>query len=186
MLTSTPSMMLLGTVINIMFVLGRSEQWPTISQVSLSKLNSETLPGNLLPNFLFMQGSIEGGSVGVNIGGGRGTKKPFTPDDTCTDDIFEGAMEDMRSPQLPYLTQDLWTCDRVVEEIPAWTMETDELLVTVTPQYSGKIWSIYDKTRGRDLLFNNRAHQPANIGALKSWAAGGCEFNWSPGTEEGH
>ena len=30
-------------------------------------------------------------------------------------------------------------------------------------------------------LYNNRAHQPANIGALKAWAAGGAEFNWSPG-----
>ena len=27
----------------------------------------------------------------------------------------------------------------------------------------------------------SRAHQPANIGALKSWAAGGAEWNWSPG-----
>jgi len=49
--------------------------------------------GNLLPNFLFQQGSIEGGSVGVKIGGGRGTPKPFVPDDSCGDDIFEGAME---------------------------------------------------------------------------------------------
>ena len=90
-------------------------QWATIGQISMNKMNSETLPGNLLPNFLFMQGAIEGGSVGVNIGGGRGNKKPFMPDDTCTDDIWEGAMEDMRSPQLPYLTQDLWTCARTIE-----------------------------------------------------------------------
>ncbi len=77
----------------------------SIRKDSMSIINSETLPGNLLPNFLFMQGSIEGGSVGVKIGGGRGTPKPFQPDDSCTDDIFENAMQDMRSPQLPYLTQ---------------------------------------------------------------------------------
>ena len=76
-----------------------------VQKSSMNVLNSETLPGNLLPNFMFQQGSIEGGSIGVKIGGGRGTAKPFTPDDTCTDDIFEGAMTDMRSPQLPYLTQ---------------------------------------------------------------------------------
>lgn len=57
--------------------------------------------------------------------------KPFTPDDTCTDDIFDGAMEDMRSPQLPYLTQDLWTCDRKQEDIQAYTMETDALKVVL-------------------------------------------------------
>ena len=153
----------------------------SIQETTLTKINSETLPGNLLPGFLFMQGDIEGGSVGVTIGGGRGEALPFIPDDSCHDDIFEGAMEDMRSPQLPYLTQDLWTCDRKEEDIPAWVMETDELKVTITPQYSGKIWAIYDKKRQREWLFNNRAHQPANIGALKSWASGGCEFNWSPG-----
>jgi hypothetical protein len=152
-----------------------------IKKSSINILNSETLPGNLLPNFLFQAGAIEGGSVGVKIGGGRGAPHPFIPDDTCGDDIFDGAMEDMRSPQLPYLTQDLWTCDRAPTDIPVWTMETEELKVTITPQYAGKVWTIYDKVRQKDVLFNNRAHQPANIGALKSWASGGCEWNWSPG-----
>lgn len=153
----------------------------TISRNDLSVMNSETLPGNLLPNFMFMQGSIEGGSIGVKIGGGRGDPHPFIPDDTCGDDIFDGAMEDMRSPQLPYLTQDLWTCDRKQEDIQAYTMETEALKVTITPQFAGKVWGIYDKIRERELLYANRAHQPANIGALKSWAAGGAEWNWSPG-----
>jgi hypothetical protein len=152
-----------------------------ISPSSLSIINSDTLPGNLLPNFLFQQGSIEGGSIGLKIGGGRGTPRVFTPDDTCLDDIFEGAMMDTRSPQLPYLTQDQWTCDRKVEDMSVWNFENDDLLVTITPQFAGKVWGIYDKKRQRDLLFNNRAHQPANIGALKAWASGGAEWNWSPG-----
>ena len=152
-----------------------------ISKAPMSIINSETLPGNLLPNFMFMQGSIEGGSVGVKLGGGRGTPKPFTPDDSCTDDIFDGAMTDMRSPQLPYLTQDLWTCERKTENIDVWKLESEDISVTITPQYAGKVWGIYDKKRSREWVFNNRAHQPANIGALKSWAAGGSEWNWSPG-----
>lgn len=153
----------------------------SIKKTSLSILNSDTLPGNLLPGFLFMQGSIEGGSVGVNIGGGRGNPHPFNPDDSCTDDIFDGAMTDMRSPQLPYLTQDLWTCDRKEEDIEMWQMESEDLTVTISPQYAGKVWGIYDKKRSREWLFANRAHQPANIGALKAWASGGSEWNWSPG-----
>lgn len=153
----------------------------TLKSSKMKVLNSETLEGNLLPNFLFQQGSIEGGSVGVKIGGGRGVAKPFMPDDSCGDDIFDGAMDDMRSPQLPYLTQDSWTCDRKPEDIPVWLLEDENLKVTITPQYDGKVWAIYDKQRGKELLYNNRAHQPANIGALKSWAAGGAEWNWSPG-----
>mmetsp|Transcript_18921 Transcript_18921/g.19656 ORF Transcript_18921/g.19656 Transcript_18921/m.19656 type:complete len:730 (-) Transcript_18921:148-2337(-) len=156
-------------------------QAATIKKSSINILNSETLPGNLLPNFLFQQGSIEGGSIGVKTGGGRGTPKPFVPDELNPDDIFEGAMEDERSPQLPYLTQDLWTCDRTPEELDVWNLEDESLRVTISPQFAGKVWTIYDKVRERDILFNNRAHQPANIAALKSWASGGCEWNWSPG-----
>ena len=62
-------------------------------------------------------------------------------------------------------------------------MENEDLRVTVTPQYAGKVWAMFDKKRNRELLFNNRAHQPANIGALKSWASGGAEWNWSPGMQ---
>ena len=159
-------------VVGLVATLATASAATVIKSEKMNIINSETLPGNLLPNFMFQQGSIEGGSVGVKIGGGRGTAKPFTPDDSCGDDIFDGAMEDMRSPQLPYLTQDLWTCDRKQEDINVWTMEDDDLKVTITPQYAGKIWGIYDKNRKKDLLFANRAHQPANIGALKSWAAG--------------
>lgn len=119
--------------------------------------------------------------MGVNIGGGKGTLKPFVPDDSCGDDIFEGAIEDERSPQLPYLTQDLWGCEREQKDMDTIVLENDELKVTVTPQYAGKVWGIWDKKRQRELLFANRAHQPANIGALKAWAAGGAEWNWSPG-----
>ncbi len=35
-------------------------QQNAINKIFMNKINSETLPGNLLPNFLFMQGSIEG------------------------------------------------------------------------------------------------------------------------------
>jgi hypothetical protein len=159
----------------------QQEGGAAVHKITMNKLFSETEPGNLLPQFMFQQGAIEGGSIGVNIGGGRGVAIPFTPDDTCGDDIFEGANLDLRSPQLPYLTQDLWGCERESKDFPAWTLEDDYLEVTVTPQWAGKVWSIYDKKRGKDILFNNRAHQPANIGALKAWAAGGAEWNWSPG-----
>ena len=130
---------------------------------------------------MFMQGALEGGSIGINIGGGKGEALPFLPDDSCGDDIFEGANADLRSPQLPYLTQDLWGCEREPTDVPAYALEDEHLKVIVTPQWAGKVWTIFDKARGKDVLFNNRAHQPANIGALKAWAAGGAEWNWSPG-----
>jgi len=165
----------------LLCLLGTGAQAMTISRGKLKYINSETKPGNLLPQFLFQQGNIEGGGIGLRIGGGRGTPHPFNPDDSCGDDIFDGAMEDMRSPQLPYQTQDLWGCERQETEIDVIILESDSMRVTVTPQYAGKIYGMFDTKRQRELLFANRAHQPANIGALKAWAAGGAEWNWSPG-----
>ena len=43
------------------------------------------------------------------------------------------------------------------------------------------MWSLYHKKFKREMLFNNPAHQPANIGLRKAWTSGGCEWNWSPG-----
>ena len=125
-----------------------------------------------------MQGNLEGGAIGFNTGGGRGIKQPFIPDDSAGEDIFDGALEDQRSPQLPYLTQDLWGCEREEGNMDTVVMEDEFLKVTIVPSVSGKVWSIYDKKRNRDVLYNNPAHQPANIGALKAWGAGGSEWNW--------
>ena len=38
---------------------------------------SETRPGNILPQFLFLEGEEEGGSGEVKLGGGRGTLPPL-------------------------------------------------------------------------------------------------------------
>lgn len=143
-------------------------------------VNSKVLPANLLPNFLFSQGKVEAGAS-VKTGGGRGTMQPFIPDDSVSDDIFQDAMTDMRSPQLPYLTQDLWGCERADDEIDVYVLENEYLKVTITPQYGGKIQSMYDKKLQKEMLYNNKVHQPANIGTLHAWVAGGIEFNWSPG-----
>jgi hypothetical protein len=144
-------------------------------------LMSTTLDRNLLPGFLFTEGEEEGGDSAVPIGGGRGVPKPFNPSDDADEDIWEGASEDLRSPQLPWLTQDTWDCARKEENVPTLVLETESIRMTLTPQYGGKIWALYDKLNKRDMVYANRAHQPANIGALKAWVAGGIEWNWSPG-----
>lgn len=144
---------------------------------------SEVAAGNLLPGFLFLQGESDGLSqaFSINTGGGRGKAIPFVPDDSCDAAIFEGASPDLRSPQLPYLKLDSWTCERRPEKVPAVILESEELRATITPQFGGKIWGMLDKVHQKEFFYKNDAHQPANIGARAAWAAGGLEFNWSPG-----
>jgi len=144
---------------------------------------SSVAGGKLLPGFLFMQGESDGleQSLSVKIGGGRGEKVPFVPDDSCDDAVFDGASEDLRSPQLPYLKYDTWGCEREPKTLPIIVLENAQLRVSVTSQFGGKVWAMRDKVAGREFFFNNQAHQPANIGARGAWTAGGLEFNWSPG-----
>ena len=92
------TMLLLLLILIVVLVLVSSAT--TIQKETISITNSKVLPGNLLPQFLFSQGKVEGGNV-VKIGGGRGTAIPFVPDDSCPNDIFDNANEDLRSPQLP-------------------------------------------------------------------------------------
>ena len=144
---------------------------------------SSTGPENLLPSFFFMAGGEEGGAYVASDGyaGGLGTPNPFLPPDSCPDDVFDNTMEDMRVPVVPYLEQDDWGCERVPSNVSVIVVETDELRAAITPQWGGKVWSLFNKKYKRHMVFNNPAHQPANIGYRKAWSSGGAEWNWGPG-----
>ena len=159
---------------------------------SRTKLNVFSPPRCFLFSFYFFQslnelqfkfqlGEIEGGSLEVKLGGGPGAANPYTPFDTAPAEIWDHASPDLRAPSLPYLLQDQWTCDREPTDVPVIAYENERLKLSITPQWGARIWSVFDKELGRDWTFANPAHQPANIGVLKSWSAGGIEFNWSPG-----
>mmetsp|Transcript_10437 Transcript_10437/g.22914 ORF Transcript_10437/g.22914 Transcript_10437/m.22914 type:complete len:795 (+) Transcript_10437:25-2409(+) len=173
-----------GTDAQILNQIVGGESRSTASNGTLDiKYMSTVAPGNLMPPFLFLQGESDGleQSFTLNIGGGTGQKIPFVPDESCDDAVFDGASPDLRSPQLPYLKLDSWGCERQPATLAAVILETDELRVTITPQFGGKIWGMYDKVNKKEFFFHNEAHQPANIGARAAWTAGGLEFNWSPG-----
>ena len=157
-----------------------SEGATTITKGSEVLINSRVLPGNLLPNFYNSEQRVESGPK-IKLGAGRGAPAFTIPDDSCESDIFADLNLDLRSPQLPNLSQDLWTCDRKEEEIEHFVYENDALRVLINPQFGGRVSSIFDKRAGRENLFRNQAHQPALIGALKAWTSGGLEWNYSPG-----
>ena len=143
---------------------------------------------NLMPSFYFMEAREEGGAFKPQTGyhGGLGSAGGFTPADNCPDELFDNTMKSFRVPAVPYLEQDDWGCEALSNgtkpsNVPAIVAETDELRAAITPQWGGKIWSLYNKKLKRQLLFNNPAHQPDNIGYLKAWTSGGAEWNWSPG-----
>jgi hypothetical protein len=154
---------------------------PTLSNGTLPLKVSATRPGNLLPAFRFQLSQVEGGSNAVRIGGGLPAALPFVPDDSAPEQIWDHASADLHAPNLPYLAQDDWGCEREKQNVSVLVYEDAHLRLSITPQWNARVWSVFDKARGRDWTFSNPAHQPANIGVLKAWTAGGIEWNWSPG-----
>jgi hypothetical protein len=100
-------------------------------------------------------------------------------------DVDAGAPPDMleriaygrlESP-LPYPLQEDY--DRSLREarLPAFVLANDVLRATVLPTLGGRVWSLYDEARGRELLFCNRCLYFANFGLTNAWFAGGIEWN---------
>ena len=83
---------------------------------------------------------------------------------TCPEDVFEGMSPDLRAPKLPWRVQEDWGCERNRTSVRVLVLENELLRAAITPQWGGKVWSLYHKGHKRQLFFNNPAHQPANIG----------------------
>ncbi|WP_260842548.1 DUF5107 domain-containing protein [Paenarthrobacter nicotinovorans] len=77
----------------------------------------------------------------------------------------------------PYLMQDGYSRDAAPREVPAVVLENSKLKVTVLPSLGGRIWEIFDKATGKQLLHTHDAPQLANIALRKAWFAGGLEWN---------
>ncbi len=78
---------------------------------------------------------------------------------------------------LPYLSQDRY--DRVIKERPykALILENEKIKATFLPELGGRLWSLYHKELGRELLYVNDIVQPGNLALRNAWVAGGVEFN---------
>ena len=78
---------------------------------------------------------------------------------------------------LPYLFQDNY--DRVKREraFKAAILENEYLKAVFMPEIGGRLWSLYDKQAGRDLLHVNPVFQPANLALRNAWFSGGVEWN---------
>jgi hypothetical protein len=79
--------------------------------------------------------------------------------------------------QLPYTPQDNYTRDLVQQRMNVIVMENDFLRATFLADYGARLWSLYDKRAGRELLFSNPVFRLGNLAIRNAWFSGGIEWN---------
>ena len=94
-----------------------------------------------------------------------------------TPEEAENIGKGMIPTMLPYLTQDGYTRERSLKEIPCAVLENERLKAVFLPSLGGRLWSLTNKRSGRELLYVNPVFQPCNLALRNAWFSGGVEFN---------
>ncbi|MEP6796993.1 MAG: DUF5107 domain-containing protein [Lapillicoccus sp.] len=121
---------------------------------------------------------------------GIGAQNPLPPLAATADlhaqvEIGPGVDEEMRrrlgyghvASIAPYLLQDDYGRDRVPVEHPVAVLENEHLRATFLVGSGGRLWSLWHKASGRELLYSNAVFQPGNLALRDAWFAGGVEWN---------
>jgi len=98
-------------------------------------------------------------------------------DGTLTEAQLRLAGYETGSRFLPYRMQDRYSRVHVPLACKAVVLENEYLKATFLPEYGGRLYSLYHKEMGRELLFKNPVLQPANLAILDAWMSGGIEWN---------
>lgn len=78
---------------------------------------------------------------------------------------------------LPYKMQDGYDRSKKDRAFRAAIVENKKLRAVFLPEVGGRLWSLYDKEKQRELLYVNPVFQPANLALRNAWFSGGVEFN---------
>lgn len=78
----------------------------------------------------------------------------------------------------PYWRFQQFTKDGEEQTWKMIVLENEYLRVKVFPEIGGKVWSIYDKTDGKELFYDNDVVKFREIALRGPWTSGGIEFNY--------
>lgn len=82
-----------------------------------------------------------------------------------------------RKTVFPYRYQDDYSRELSDAVYDTVVLENEFLKAVFMPCFGGKLWSLFDKAAGRELLFENTVARPSNLACRKAWFSGGVEWN---------
>ena len=80
----------------------------------------------------------------------------------------------------PYPMQDHLSLTRVDKIYQALFLENEFIRAMCIPSLGGRILSVYDKIRSREMFYRNRVIKPGLIALRGAWFSGGIEWNRGP------
>ncbi len=78
---------------------------------------------------------------------------------------------------LPYTLQDGYDRQHRPRDFRVAVLENEVLRATFLLELGGRLWSLFHKPSGRELLSVNPVFQPANLALRNAWFSGGVEWN---------
>lgn len=78
---------------------------------------------------------------------------------------------------LPHRLQDDYGRVSRLRSFHVAVLENENLRATFLLELGGRLWRLFHKPSGRELLDGNPVFQPANLAALNAWFSGGVEWN---------
>ena len=92
-----------------------------------------------------------------------------------TDEIYEGY--GLYPNSYPYRQQDGYTGELREKKIKTAVLENQHLRAEFLTELGGRLWSLVDKHRGKNLLYTNDVIQFRNLAVCNAWFSGGVEWN---------
>ena len=104
-----------------------------------------------------------------------------TNDDTMPSELPEGdglyLGYNFLKSAFPYKAQDNYSRELTGDTLQTVVLENARLKASFAPSLGGKLWSVFDKDKGRELLFSNPVARPAYLATRNAWCSGGVEWN---------
>ena len=78
----------------------------------------------------------------------------------------------------PYFRFDGYTTESIRMKHKIVILENDYIKIKIFPEIGGKIWSVVDKTCGKEMFYDNKVVKFRDISLRGPWTSGGIEFNY--------
>lgn len=108
---------------------------------------------------------------------GAPLETPYSISGEIPPEIIAGSVYGNPATLYPYQEQGAYGRALAEKPVMSVVLENDLLRAVFLPEWGGRLWELFDKRTGKNLLHSPDTIQVANLGLRNAWFAGGIEWN---------